>query len=239
MRKFKKILIFIMGISLILQTNLSAFAMELPEENPEITEEVQAESEEDLELKAYIEEAATAQKEVVEQDVVMALVYLCDLYDVKAAPGIEAETCIQVPTGTTVQIIGMEVDEVYNVWYQVEILSGESAVIGYIDRTYLAYSHEAFLEWENFYFPKMTMYARRSGYADVQQFPESYQAKLNSLKQAHPNWIFVKQNTGLDWNTVIANENYEDRNLVYKTLGDAYKNGLHSPGWYYASKAAV
>ena len=74
MRKFKKILIFILGISLVMQANLCTFAAELPEENQEsaeeiseIEEETPAESEEDLELKAYIEEAAGALEEVVEQ----------------------------------------------------------------------------------------------------------------------------------------------------------------------------
>ena len=240
MRKYKKILTFILGISLALQMNISVLASELPAETSEDqVEEMTEESEEDLELKAYIEEAAAALKEVTEQDVVMALIYLSDLYDIKKAPGIDKETCMQVPSGTTVQITGMEVDEEYNVWYQVEVLNGEDTITGYVDRNYLAYSHEAFLEWENNYFPKMAMFSLRGGYADVQQFPASYQAKLNSLKQAHPNWIFVKQDTGLNWDTVIANENYEDRNLVYKTLDDAYKNGLHSPGWYYASKEAV
>lgn len=43
-------------------------------------------------------------------------------------------------------------------------------------------------------------------YADIEQFPESYRPALQALKQKHPNWTFVRQNTGLDFQTAVNNE---------------------------------
>ena len=92
-------------------------------------------SEEDEELKAYVKEAQESLKEITDQNIVMALVYLCDTYKVKDAPGVDASTCVKVPTGTTVQITGAEVDEEWNVWYQVTLAYEDKAYRGYIDRS--------------------------------------------------------------------------------------------------------
>ena len=73
--------------------------------------------------------------------------------------------------------------------------------------------------------------------ADVAQFPESYQAGLTALKKAHPNWVFVPLNTGLDWNTVITNELKDGRSLVHKSFPDYTKNGAYDDGqWFYATR---
>ncbi len=205
--------------------------------NEEGTEE---ESDEDAELEAFLNEAEEALKKITDQDVIMALVYLCDTYKVRETPGGEGEVCVQVPTGTTVQIIGVALDEEWNIYYLTQLSYNDKVYTGYIDRSYLAYSNELFLEWENTYFPKIAMYASISDdYPDVEQFPASYKDKLRRLKQAHPNWIFVKQDTRLNWQTVVENENYKDRNLIASSSGDAYKNGKYSSSWSYASKEAV
>lgn len=73
-------------------------------------------------------------------------------------------------------------------------------------------------------------------YADIEQFPEGYRPALEALKQKHPNWTFVRQNTGLDFQTVINNELQGGKSLVYKSYGDYCKEGQHSPNWYFASE---
>ncbi len=87
-------------------------------------------------------------------------------------------------------------------------------------------------------------------------FPESYWASLTALHEAHPNWVFVAQNTGLDWNTVITNEMVFSRNLVPNNSStpsswkdttisgsfDWVNNNwvtISSPNWVQASKAVV
>lgn len=55
-------------------------------------------------------------------------------------------------------------------------------------------------------------------------FPESYINNLTALHSRHPNWTFNAVKTGLDWNTVIANESVNGRNLVQNTENDARKS---------------
>ena len=236
------------SVMLILQPGLSAFATESDdlggddrqiEEDQSETEENQ--EDEDAELREYLREAQEGLQEIADPNVIMALVYLCDTYPVRKTSGDDGEVCVDVPSGTTVQITGVDVDSDWNVWYQVSLGQNDRVYSGYIDRNYLAYSDELFLDWENNYFPKIALFSMpgSSVYPDVEQFPESYQASLIKLKQAHPNWFFVKQDTGLNWQTVVDNENYKDRNLISSSMGDAYKNGEYGSGWWYASEAAV
>jgi beta-N-acetylglucosaminidase len=82
-----------------------------------------------------------------------------------------------------------------------------------------------------------TAEAQSISYADVEQFPASYQSALKALKDAHPAWVFVPYYTGIDWNTAIANEIGSGKSLVYKTFPDYMKEGLYDNGsWYYASE---
>ena len=206
-------------------------------ENEEGTD---SEEEADEELLAYIKEAQNAFGTLTTQENIMALVYLCDYYQVKTLPDESAETVIQLPSGTTVLLKGVELDEDYNVWFQVSFESGGSFHTGYVEKSYLAYSNEHLIDWENTYFPQAAMFAAAStSYMDVEQFPASYQAKLMLLKQAHPDWILVRQNVRIDWQTVVKNENYKDRSLISGSMGAAYKGDYYGSGWYYASEAAV
>lgn len=219
-----------------------------PEEEQEPSEETTVEEgqdagedadQEDLELEEYLEMARTELKEITDQDVVMALVYLCDSYQVRKTADAEGEVCVSIPTGTTVEIIGMDLDADWQLWFRVSFSWKDTSYTGYIQTGCLAYSNEKLMEWENKYFPQVMMLSA-GNYPDVEQFPASYQNKLTQLKKAHPNWVFVKQNTGLDWQTVIKNENTGERSLIQTKMGSAYTNGAHGqPGWSYASEAAI
>ncbi len=48
----------------------------------------------------------------------------------------------------------------------------------------------------------------------AQGFPESYKNSLRQLHSLHPNWEFTAYHTGLDWNTVIANESIPGKNTI-------------------------
>ena len=264
-RCFTLVISLFLAAALLIQGQPS-LAAELSEQTPVETEEVQeepaGESEEeqepseettgeegqdagedadleDLELEEYLEMARTELKEITAQDVVMALVYLCDSYQVRKTADAEGEVCVSIPTGTTVEITGMDVDADLQLWFQVSLSWKDTSYTGYIQTGYLAYSNEKLMEWENMYFPQV-MLLSEGNYPDVEQFPASYQNKLTQLKKAHPNWVFVKQNTGLDWQTVIKNENIGERSLIQTKMGSAYTNGAHGqPGWSYASEAAI
>ena len=141
-----------------------------------------------------------------------------------------------------VEIRDVTVDEDYQVWEKVSAEVKGKVNEGYIPRNYLACSDERFLEWEELYGMNpgaAVMLAEENAtgvYADIEQFPESYRPALQALKQKHPNWTFVRQNTGLDFQTVINNELQGGKSLVYKSYGDYCKEGQHSANWYFASE---
>ena len=84
-------------------------------------------------------------------------------------------------------------------------------------------------------------------------FPESYCNSLLALHQKYPEWQFVPVQTGLDWNTVIANESVTGRNLIEASANDARKStdpasynwaantwyGFDGPGWVGASSQYI
>lgn len=193
-----------------------------------------------------MEEARAALQEIVSDRDVMAVVYMSDSYPVRAEASYDSETLIEVPSGQTVFIQDIALDENHEPWESVSLYWGEQEYHGYIPRSYLACSDERFLEWETEYHMNPSAYGLyglsrsgtvRSSYADIEQFPASYQSALKALKDAHPNWIFVPMKTGLDWNTVIANEIKDGKSLVEYTYSEAAKEGAYDNGnWYYASE---
>ena len=74
---------------------------------------------------------------------------------------------------------------------------------------------------------------------DVAVFPESYQASLQALKEAHPNWTFVKMNTGLKWDVVVENEMVRGRNLIPSSFPEYMQDGLHSTNWAFITEDAL
>lgn len=196
----------------------------------------------DEEDQAWIEEARGALQNIVEDREVMALVYLCDDLTIRAEVAEDSTKVVTVPSGQMVEIRDVTVDENYQVWEKVSAEVKGKVYEGYIPRDYLACSDERFLEWEELYGMNpgaAVMLAEENAtgvYADIEQFPEGYRPALEALKQKHPNWTFVRQNTGLDFQTVINNELQGGKSLVYKSYGDYCKEGQHSPNWYFASE---
>ena len=196
----------------------------------------------DEEDRAWIEEAGAALEEIVQEREIMALVYLCDDLAIRGEADNNSGTVVTVPSGQMVEIQGVTVDEEYQVWEKVSAEVSGTVYEGYIPREYLACSDERFLEWEELYGMNPGAAVMLTGenatgvYADIEQFPESYRPALEALKQQHPNWTFVRQNTGLDFQTVINNELQGGKSLVYKSYGDYCKEGQHSPNWYFASE---
>lgn len=197
----------------------------------------------DEETIAWVEEARGALQEIVQEWDIMALVYLSDQYPIRDQASYDGQVLVTVPSGQMVEIKDVFVDDNYEVWTYVSLLYGTQEYQGYIPRSYLACSDEKFLEWEANYGmnPSANIVSYSADgtqrYVDIEQFPASYQAALMALKQRHPNWTFVKMNTGLDWDTVIYNQLQGGRSLVYKTFPDYTKAGAYDDGnWFYATE---
>lgn len=197
--------------------------------------------EEDL---AWIAEAGQALRQIVEDREVMALVYLCDEYEIHSDaseysagssdgtqrtdgrdPGCDGG---RRRTGLEKSVHGHERYRLHRICPQ----------------RLPACSDERFLEWEEYYGMNpggATMLAAdgRGNYADIEQFPAGYQPALTALKEKYPNWIFVRYNTELDWNTVITNELQGNRSQVSASSPDWAKGDYYGAGWYNASRQAL
>lgn len=90
-------------------------------------------------------------------------------------------------------------------------------------------------------------------YLDEQGFPESYKDGLRMLHTMYPNWVFVADHTGKDWNEVVDNQNVLGRSLIYGSAKSSWKSVadgcydwetgeytvLDSGGWVQASSELV
>lgn len=70
-------------------------------------------------------------------------------------------------------------------------------------------------------------------------FPESYIKSLAVLHERYPNWVFKPIQTGLDWNTVVAEEAKGDRNLVAKNADDFKKSTTSEDYDWYTNKWTI
>ena len=217
----------------------------------DISDPQEARAEEELSIEPAsvylepLEDARTALSVLLNERQVTALVYLCDIYEVKAEADPYSETVCKLTSGDSVKILDVAEDQGRNIWFRITYEQENATAQGYIRRDYLAYSEERILDWESQYLtsaPKrraLSM-ARATSYPDVDQFPESYQDALYQLKSNHPNWIFVKMNTGLNWNTVVSNESVYGRNLIYaKTSLDSWMTGMYNQTWANASEGII
>lgn len=206
------------------------------------------------------QDAQTDLQDYLDEKDVFAIVYLTDSYAVKAEPTEAAETVISIPTARTVQILGMDVEWKYQekweeyiptVWYETQFYEGETLYHGYIEDNYLAYSDEMLLQWKDTWymlFPiSQSLYAEmnksvqgtaNASYADVSQFPTSYQSALNKLKAAHPNWTFVPMKVNRNWVDCVV-EQYGNYSWIYYNQPAEYRGAQINSKWYYASLAGI
>ncbi len=194
----------------------------------------------------WIEEAKNVLQEILEERTVMALVYLSDTYPVRVSPDVDSPVIVEVPSGQQVQIRDITINSPYDVWEKVTFYYQGQEYSGYVERANLACSDEMFLTWESDYgmnpSARGLMALTEEGtqvYADVEQFPKSYQTALMTLKEAHPNWTFVKMNTNLNWNEVVENQMVRGRNLIPSSFPDYMWDEIHSPNWAYVTEDSL
>lgn len=204
-------------------------------------------NENEFEYTTDIEQVQNTLSRVIEKKAVSALVYLCDEYAIKSRADEGSDTVITVKSGHTVYVQNFDIDSEGNIWYQVTTYVNQKEYEGFVEKKFLAYSDENLIAWENQYLGsvgysmdnEIVNYRDEAGIPDdVLQFPLSYQAALYRLKQAHPNWTFVKQDVGLDWSYVIASE-IGDKSLVPSSSPNLWMVANYGSGWAYASQAII
>lgn len=238
-----RIISLALGLALVLTSPLSALAAESAENPATVSANV---------VQKFASSPATDKEEacrnalqtLLNNKTVSALVYLCDEYSVRTEASTDSPAIATLPSGHQVFIRDFCLTD-DALWYQVSFFMDDQEYTGYIEQYHLAYSDEDFLAWEETYLDSRTaaLYSSNGSYADVAQFPSSYQASLNSLKAAHPNWTFVRFNTNLDWDTVIKNEDVmtggEPRNAIPANSPAAWISGNWTSSWSRASTDAI
>ncbi len=95
-------------------------------------------------------------------------------------------------------------------WMKVIVSVGDTTAIGYIPATNLTFAPESL---EAPYNPVLSD-ADFEAAMLAEGFPESYLPYLLELHKQYPNWNFTAFQTGLDWETVIAEEDKVGYNLI-------------------------
>ena len=90
-------------------------------------------------------------QDILQEKSILALVYLCDSYEVKESASYDGTTLVNVVCGQSALITGVDLDEYGYVWYQVVLYQNGTEYTGYIERSYLATSDEDFAQWEENY----------------------------------------------------------------------------------------
>lgn len=200
-----------------------------------------------------INSTETEFKELAQENDIYALFYLGKSYDLKAEPGQDSQTVVTITRGSQLTIREMKVEQ-DGIWYGVDVLVGGNEYYGFINEKYIVSDNNVFNEWIS---KNMNRYYSQ-GIEDFDayirsNFPSSYWEGLTKLHNAHPNWVFVAFDTGLDFDKVVDNEMYPTRNLIYITAKDEWKSkaegdydastgkyiGKSGPNWVQASREAV
>ena len=201
------------------------------------------------------EEAKESLRTIVAERDIIALVYLSSTYTVRQTASSDGEAVVVVRSGQQVSILDVELDVFGNVWVYVSLHLMDTMHKGFIERGNLATPDVRFLDWEDRYDIGRSVFAPFSAAGafapfgaqaagaltpDVAAFPPSYQAQLAALKAQHPNWTFVRMDTNIDWNWMVAQQMYPGRALVHRNQ-PAFKwtGPAVEPGWHQATEIAL
>lgn len=121
--------------------------------------------------------------------------------------------CVVNP-GQAVEIIG-QTTVGSDLWYNINLTLNGAAYTGWIFAEYVTVTTSSNAPVTDGDFSQQMLNAG---------FPASYVPALAQLHANHPNWTFQPVKTGLDWNTVIANESVIGRNLIQNSFDDSRKS---------------
>lgn len=128
-----------------------------------------------------------------------------------------------IPAGTKLYITDDKTDG--GLWYRVKCDISGMTYYGWVESGYV--TKDAI--------PDIPTDANYEQSLINQGFPASYAKLLAIIHEQYPNWVFVPVQTGLDWNTVIAEESKAGRNLIHKSSNDAKKSVASSEYNYYTN----
>ena len=212
----------------------------------ESIDEDKVEEEEMITASSYLypfEEAVIALEELAVSNYLMGVVYLEDTVTLRTLPDAISEPVKNLNSGDTVRILGAGQDAGYSIWYQVSYQNEYEEVIGYLPKDNVVCVDSEFMQWQESYVRSIGMFGNMRGRynaSDIEAFPQSYQQGLYALKQKHPNWIFVKMNTQVNWENML-NKQIGNKSWIHNNgIPESYKAGpTPQNGWSYASRGII
>lgn len=193
---------------------------------------------------------------------ILATIYNCETCNWYTEPDSNGAVLGTLDSGQQVRVLNVvSANGIY--WYQVE-KTNEAGTVGYVQGSYLISNQDLTMSVEvtelngeivsDDGIPVAVQASNSDDFeSSIAGFPESYKPYLRNLHASHPNWIFIPQNTGIDWDTFIAAEMVPERSLIERSVPDAYKGkqswaynpetgeyyGLSGYNWVQASESAV
>lgn len=134
--------------------------------------------------------------------------------NVRQQPSASSQVLTQIQGGQALTIL----DQPNSSWYHVTFTKNGTTYTGYVSADYVTVTDSS---------AEYSSDADFEAYLTAQGFPESYKPYLRELHALHPEWKFVALQTGLNWNTVIANEINQQgqiKNLVQGTSSAPHYN---------------
>lgn len=264
-RTGKRILAAVMSAGLILS------AMDIPYTAAQET--VISDESESAVVTQLLEQDETIDEESMKA--IKGVLFSCTEYGLREYPG-EAEGMVTMYSGQQLILKSYVIAEDGNGWYQVSVSVNGTKYEGYVEEAYVLCAEGDYQnslpvqelnavseisdeqteqeEAERLISMETQLQATSSDFeASIAAFPESYKSSLRALHAKHPNWVFVAQVTNIDWDTFIEAEMEPTRNLVPRSMDDAYKGkqswaynpetgeyiGLSGYNWVQASEEAV
>lgn len=134
--------------------------------------------------------------------------------NVRSGPGTGNASIARLANGTAVTVIGEDTASDGVLWYKIRFTgSGGAQTTGYVSSHYVKLASQNIVSDSNF-----------EAYMTQQGFPESYKQGLRELHSKYPKWKFTALQTGLDWNTAVAEESKVTRNLVARSSISSWKS---------------
>ena len=180
---------------------------EISPDAEDTTDETEDVTGEEDEARAGVREKLLA---IVDKKPVLAILYQTDTYPLKKEASADAVSVGNVASGTQLEIQDIAWDVDGTVFYKVQASVNGTALSGYVEGTYVVTNDQDFNEWKSDVLSEVSENVMTLEGTSIDQiyanFPRGYWDRLISLAQAHPNWIFVPFQTGLEWSDVVAAE---------------------------------
>lgn len=134
--------------------------------------------------------------------------------NVRSGPGTGNASIARLANGTAVTVVGEDTASDGVLWYKIRFTgSGGAQKTGYVSSHYVKLASQNIASDRDF-----------EAYMTQQGFPESYKQGLRELHSKYPKWKFTALQTGLDWNTAVAEESKITRNLVARSSISSWKS---------------